>query len=309
MSAQKRKNKTNLLFWLAFALIVMVVLVQIYYKATDDFRLANITYELPHHKEWEIPPLNAEEKQALDAILNQKFSYIGKGSQSYAFSSEDNQYVLKFFKFKHLKQHWFVELLPSFLPPLSSYRSQQYTRKQRKLNGLFEGYRLAYEVYRPQSGLIYIHLNKSKDLHKILTVYDKIGLPREIDLNQVVFIIQRKGKTTRNILAEDLNGHNLAAAKEHLDKILSFYADEYRLGIFDKDHGVLINTGFLNETPFHLDVGKLTKNEAMKNPAEDLKDITLISDKLKIWLKKNYPENYEELSSFIDTKIQTLYGN
>lgn len=307
MLAHRKKNKVNLLFWFALACVFVVILVRVYYKTTDDFRVANITYELPYHKEWEFPPFNPTEQQELDAILNEKFTYLGKGSQCYAFASEDNQYVLKFFKFKHLKPHWFVEIFPP-IPPFSNYRSKQYVRKQKKLNNLFEGYRLAYEEYRPQSGLIYIHLNKTKNLHKIITVYDKIGFPRNIDLDQVVFVLQKKGTTTRSVLSADLENHDIAAAQKHIDKILNFYSQEYSRGIFDRDHGVLINTGFLNDEPFHLDVGKLTKNEAMKNRSDALKDITFISEKLKGWIKKNYPQNYEELSSFIDSKNQQLYG-
>ena len=33
--------------------------------------------------------------------------------------------------------------------------------KQKKLDGVFAGYRLAYEVHRVESGLLFIHLNKT----------------------------------------------------------------------------------------------------------------------------------------------------
>src|SRR5262249_60872628 len=125
--------------------------------------------DMPHHKEWEIPALQNDEKQKLNAILSQKFSYIGKGAQSYAFSSADNQYVLKFFKFKHLTPHWFVELFPPF-PPFSTYRETQAVRKQRKLMGVFEGYHLAYEVHKQPSGLIYAHLNTHTQTGKKVAV-------------------------------------------------------------------------------------------------------------------------------------------
>jgi hypothetical protein len=295
------------MFWIVVFSAVAVLMLRIYYRVTDDFRLSNITYELPHHKEWEISPINEEEKSHLNKILSQNFYYLGKGSQCYAFSSQDDQYVIKFFKFKHLKPHGFVELLPP-IPLFSKYRSQQTTRKQRKLHGLFDGYRLAYEVYRQNSGLIYIHLNTTKNTHNILTVYDKIGLRRNIDLDEVVFLVQKKGITTRNVLFEDLNSHNLSAAKKHVRKILDLYANEYEMGIYDKDHGVLHNTGFIDEEPFHLDVGKLIRNESLKNKEAALKDMNIISDKFKEWIKLHYPEYYTELSEDFDAKVKSLYG-
>jgi len=57
--------------------------------------------------------LSDQEHQELAQILNQKFSYIGKGAQCYAFVSDDQLYVLKFFKFKHLKPNLLVDLIPS----------------------------------------------------------------------------------------------------------------------------------------------------------------------------------------------------
>lgn len=308
MLKPKNRFPNNWMFWIILILIFGFILARIYYRITDDFRISNITYELPHHKEWEIPKLNEKEQADLDSILNQKFYYLGKGSQCYAFSSEDDHYVIKFFKFKHLKPYWLIELAPPF-PSFSRYRTQQTARKQRKLHALFEGYRLAYEVYREQSGLVYVHLNKTKKTYKPFTLYDKIGLQRHIDLDNVVFVIQKKGKTTRNVLFEDLSRHDLPAAKDHIRKILDLYAYEYSLGIFDKDHGVLHNTGFLDNIPFRLDVGKLTRNKALQLKEGAINEITQISDKFKEWVKIHYPEYYKELSEDFDTKIFTLYGN
>ncbi len=306
MPKTPKKFTKGFFFWLLISLIFFTIIARTYYRVTDDFRLGNITYEIPHHKEWEIPPLPPEEEKNLQEILSQNFYYLGKGSQCYAFASQDDQYVIKFFKFKHLKPHWFVELLPP-LPAFSKYRAQQSTRKQKKLDHLFEGYRLAYEAYRPESALIYIHLNKSHNLHRTLIAYDKIGLKREIDLDQVVFLVQKKGKITRQVLFEDLDAGQVSQAKEHIRQILDFYAAEYNQGLFDKDHGVLHNTGFVNNAPIHLDVGKLTRKESLKNPEEAFKDIQLIAKKFDEWIQLHYPQYYTEISQDIDAKIHTLY--
>src|SRR5947199_6221017 len=81
-------------------------------RITDDFRLSGITHEMSIKDDWKIDPLNENEKARLRQIFAQKFTYLGKGAQSYAFVSHDNQYVLKFFKFKHLRPNFLLNMVP-----------------------------------------------------------------------------------------------------------------------------------------------------------------------------------------------------
>lgn len=104
-------------------LILIVLAARLYLYLTDDFRLSNITYEMPYQKEWQSPPLTALEEEKLANILAQEFSYLGKGSQCYVFSSKDGRYVLKFFKFKHVRPHWIDQFLPS-IDFLDSYKTE-----------------------------------------------------------------------------------------------------------------------------------------------------------------------------------------
>ena len=76
---------------------------RLYYAVTDGFTIENITSSLPFDESLETRPLNEEEKTLVDLILDQKFTYLGKGCQSYVFLSEDQQYVLKFFKYQRYK--------------------------------------------------------------------------------------------------------------------------------------------------------------------------------------------------------------
>jgi|688.fasta_scaffold79985_2 hypothetical protein len=279
---------------------------RLYYRLTDDFRLGNITYPMSYRSEWEFA-FGEGEKSQLDRILSQKFTYIGKGAQSYAFVSEDDKYVLKFFKFKHLVPHWFVEMFPPF-PPFSTYRKSQALRKQRKLNGVFDGYSLAYKLHKEPSGLIYAHLNCTEDLHQKVTVIDKLGFERMIDLDEVPFLIQDKAKTTRSVLQEALKRGDRELAIKRMNQIFELYLSEYSKGIYDKDHGVLHNTGFVGETPIHLDVGKLTQAEQMKTAKFWQEDLETIAWKFALFYKNHYPNDYQSLSRSIELKLTELFG-
>lgn len=271
------------------------------------FVLANITYEMPYQQDWETPPLTEGQRLHFDEILNQKFYYVGKGAQSYAFKSADDKYILKFFKFKHLKPSIFVAFLPS-MGFFKSYKEKQIERKSRLLRSVFDGYRLAYEVHAPETGLIYIHLNKSGNLNKTVVVKDKIGFEKKIDLDEVPFVLQEKVKTTRMTMTELMHKGDISLVEQRIKQIFDLYLLEYNKGIYDRDHGVLHNTGFVNEKPIHLDVGKLTKDERMKKKEYFKPDLLLIVQKFNTWFKANYPEHYPLLKAYMDKQMEIIFS-
>lgn len=302
-----RKSSTN---WMYYFILVFVCfgLARLYYRLTDDFRLSNIRHQLPFEAPWKVPTLTAEEQQQLTDILNQKFSYIGKGAQCYAFASEDEQYVLKFFKFKHLKPSLWVDLLPSF-GPFKDYKQSCIERKQRKLFGVFEGYDIAYRENRQDSELLYLHLVPTEHLHQAVTVVDKIGFERTINLDDVVFLVQKKGETLRTRLKQLLSQERLLEAEQAIASIVGMYISEYKKGVYDRDHGVMHNTGFVGSQPFHLDVGKFSKEERMREVDVYKKDLEHVLWKIDRWVKTDYPQYYSALSAFLSQQYQQRTGD
>lgn len=279
--------------------------IRLYYRLTDDFRLSNITHDLPQNVDWKIPSLNATEQEQLSAILQQPFHYIGKGAQSYAFASQDGEYVLKFFKFKHLKPAWYLHLLPS-MGPLARYKQAVIEKKSRKLHSLFIGYALAYLENRDYSQLLYVHLTPTKTFKQTVTIIDKLGRAWGIQLDDVVFLVQRKGETLRSILKDQLDHQQIEEAKQTLSKVLDMYVAEYHRGLYDRDPGVMQNTGFIDGQAFHLDVGKLTKEDRMRQPDNYKKDLRIIVWKIDQWLQQAYPQEYAVLSHYLADEYTRL---
>jgi hypothetical protein len=294
------------LYGLTIALLIFGI-ARLYFRLTDDFRRGNISYQLPFEAPWKVPMLNSEEHQQLTHILNQKFFYIGKGAQCYAFVSDDQQYVLKFFKFKHLKPNAFVDFLPAVFP-FKNYKQSIIERKKRKLIGVFNGYDLAYREHRQDSELLYLHLLPTQHLKLSVTVVDKIGIERHINLDDVVFLVQKKGETLRTRLKELLKQGRLQDAKHAMSSILAMYISEYQKGIFDHDHGVLHNTGFVENKPFHLDVGKLNKDDRIRQVDFYKKDLEHVVWKMDVWVKASFPEYYLEISDFLAQEYQRWTG-
>lgn len=173
------------------------------------------------------------------------------------------------------------------------------SEKKRKLIGVFNGYDLAYRENREASELVYLHLVPTRQLNLQATVVDKIGLTRRIPLDDVVFLLQKKGETLRTRLQRLLQKDHLEEAKEALSSIINMYLSEYQKGIYDRDHGVMHNTGFVGDHPFHLDVGKLSKEEAMRQVDVYKKDLEHVIWKIDSWVKRTYPQHYSSLSHFL----------
>lgn len=303
-----RSSVLNRLKWILITALVVFALARVYYKLTDDFRLSNITFPLPYEKSWEIAAPSTEEEKQLNTILDQPFIYLGKGAQSYVFASEDGQYVLKFFKFKHLRPSLFIEALPP-IGFLKTYKEKQAARKERKLFGVFKSYRLAYDVDKKESGLIFIQLNTENNPERYVTIIDKIGIKRTIDLQNYPFILQYKGETLRVVLDQLLKKQDIDTAEIRLGQILDLYAEEYAKGVYDHDHGIMQNTGFVGDRPIHLDVGKLLSEEQMRDKKYAKEDVQIVARNINLWVSKNYPQYSERIAGYLNKKIAQLFDS
>lgn len=292
---QEKGNRGRWVVRFFVAFFVIFGLVRVYFRVTDDFRIANMTYEIGYHPEWEIAPPSKEKEEEIQAILAKQYSYLGKGAQSYAFESDDGKHILKFFKFKHLKPNMFLNMVPP-LGPLKTFKKQKIDKKEKNLHSVFSGYHLAYQMHQEDSGILYVHLNQTKGKYPTIHVRDKIGLSRKIHLDQVIFVVQEKAKTTRAVLADALNQGDLSLAKKRMEQIFSLYFSEYKKGIYDRDHGVMHNTGFVGDKPIHLDVGKLTRTDETYQAAFMKEDFEKVLFRMETWIKAYHSDVHPELN-------------
>src|SRR5207253_11328582 len=97
MSSIRRKSFRKILtfFLLGSALYFLP---DVWKMMTDGFSVARITSELPQGISWDTLPVSASEESALHCAVDQPYRYLGSGGQCFAFISQDNRYVIKFFK-------------------------------------------------------------------------------------------------------------------------------------------------------------------------------------------------------------------
>src|SRR2546428_4046403 len=116
---------------------------------TEGFRVHKIASTLPYDPKWDVAPLSADEQLAVDKALDQPFTFLGSGGQCYAFLSQDQTTVIKFFKHHHMRPiNWLNRLsLPIFL---DKYRLKIIEMRQKKFDHIFGSCKIAYDDFKEE---------------------------------------------------------------------------------------------------------------------------------------------------------------
>lgn len=304
---QTLKNSLKKFILLSLLVAIPFVFYSLYEDFTGNFNLSNIRLEKTLFQPKSYPTdLNEKKIETIKKILDQKFTFLGKGNQTYAFLSEDSNYVLKFFKLGHLKNNGFLDYLPK-TDWTTRYLDKKTLSQQKRFFKVFDGYDIAYREDPENSALIFIHLNSTNHLNQKVHVQDRLFMTHEIDLDSVVFIIQEKVIPTKKILSSLFDKKDIKGVKEKIHALFQLYISQYEKGLYDMDHNLIHNTGFKGNKPIRFDVGKLTQNDNYKNPEVYRKDLEKIAFfRLHRFLKRYYPSYEKEIVKFMEEDIDKL---
>jgi len=267
-------------------------------KQTDGFKISNIHSSLIPRPKWALPPLSEEQKNALRLLLAQKFYYLGSGGQCYAFVSEDQKIVIKFFKHHLRRVPWLIDRLP--LPEfLDQMRIKQSKKRESKLLRDFNSYKIAYETLKDETGLLFVHLNKTQNRNQELVIVDKIGIEHRLQLDELEFVVQKKAELAYPYIDHLMKEKQLPKAKEAIDQICALIIARCKKGVFDEDPRIHRNLGFVNGKAQLIDVGRLKRDATRASPAIFKEDLQKITARMQGWLEQKHPE----LASYLEERL------
>jgi hypothetical protein len=258
---------------------------------TGSFTIPRITCNLPYQSMWETASPSPEELASIKQTLQQPYSYLAKGAQSFVFASEDGRYVIKFFRYDHLKAPFWLDMLPF------QWARDKAAKKNKKLDKDFASYKLAYEEFKEETGLLYLHLNKTSDLNMTLDLVDKLGIHHPMRLDQYEFLVQKKADLVYPAIQQMMQKGEPDKARDALAKLVHLIARRARQGISDKDPDLNTNFGFIGTDPIQIDMGRYKKSDRPFHRNE----IIRITDNLHQWLMVRYPELDLHLKTQIDS--------
>ncbi len=274
---------------------------RISHQATDGFVISKIKYQLPPDPRWET---NDEEQkiQNVNKILNQPFYYLDSGSQFYVFVSQDDRYILKFFKFQHMTVRPIIAYLPLF-GSLKDWRENKMIKKKRLIDFTFESIKTAYKNLPQETGLEFIHLNCDRALFSSpVTIHDKIHIAHKIDLNSTCFIVQQKAKLAYPTIDHWMKRGEVEKAKQGISKLLRITINRSKKGLGDIDPNFRTNFGFIDDEACQIDIGRFYHNPQGKDPEQYRQEIIRNTRAFRQWIAENHPT----LLTFFDDEIQAL---
>lgn len=183
---------------------------------------------------------------SLQAISEGPLHFIGHGGEAIAFVTSNDQYVLKFFLKKHLRQSRHFKSKKQFRQLVFGKRKVNHPEK------VFEKYVWAYKYLPLESGVIAVHSPKVNggDL-PLCTLIDYRNKQHQIDLNKFAFVLQKKGEIVQNFTS-------LSNFETVELKLLELFETLAKKGFISKSL-VFNPTNFaiLNDKAVMIDLGKI----------------------------------------------------
>lgn len=262
--------------------------VKLWKDRNDGFSVERIQTRLPNSPEWEIAA--ADQKiQEVNQILTQPFYYLGRGFQFFAFESSDHKYVLKFLRHQRLHPPVMYDWLPN-IGIVRDMKAKKAQKRKARVSELFMSLKIAYEEIPLETGLIYVHLNKTEGKHLNATLIDLQEDEHKVSLDDTEFVLQYKADLIKPTFKTLMKEGNVDEAKERINQLFELLQSTAQKGILDTD-GALIyknNVGFIANRAIYIDVGQFTLKDGIKSRERFMYDLKRLKPLYK-WLLRRYP--------------------
>lgn len=230
-------------------------------------------------------------------ILEQPFHYLGKGRQCFVFESADRKSVIKFFNQPYTQMPWYAKRLLS----QEGKKREVFKRAQRKKYYL-SSYLLADRELKKETGLLYVHQGSSSTLLPSLHLVDQASREWEVDLNQIPFVLQKKGHAFYEALQEALEKEGTKKICSLIDRYLVFLGQRMEKKIADADQDTEHNLGLLEGSVCLLDPGRLYREEQLQDPRRQKEEWERATRQLRSWLQSHDPA----ACAYLDERLQLL---
>jgi hypothetical protein len=294
------KDKTIFLTACALFFGTLSCVNRMFFKQNSGFCISFLHSSLEKNPDWELPSLASKEEVFVDEILQQKFYYLAKGCHCYAFVSEDQKYVIKFHRFaSHLRRFSWTYRPFSYL--FNARRKKIKEHNLEKLSANFKSYKDSYSDLKEETGLLLLHINRSNNLHRSITLVDKMQNEYRVLLDDMTFILQRKADLIFPKLQALIRENRIEEAKQLVSAVIHLIVACSQKGYVDNDPVLKRNYGILDDRAIHIDVGDLIQRERIKLKENYIPHIKSVTEVLRQKLK-----NHPELLNHFNREIQNL---
>ena len=292
--------RSRTIFKIAGTVVCVVLCARIaYYAMTQGFSLSRIEAPVSFPNNLSVPPPSEATLQKLSSIAHQQFRYLKKGSQAYAFVSEDGLYVLKLFKLHHLQNANWLLSIPA-LGPVQRYRDSLIERRNYRINLTLNSYKIAAERLPSECALVYAQIMPSSSYSLPTVIRDAIGRTYEIDLARHGFALQRHCDLVIPCFEQWIRNHDLEKGKEAIDSLVALIAQRASKGIQDTDPDLHKNAGLINGRAIFIDIGSFYESPALSQKEEMKTHLKKVFSHFLSWLVHRSPELADHLTQRLE---------
>lgn len=247
--------------------------------------------------------LNSEEKKILEALTSEPLSFLGMGSQCFALSSKNSPYVLKICKASRYQIPFFMENR-IFASLASDYVTNQKNKKIKKRKADFFSYDTAKNNLKDQSGVLFTHLSKTKNINKKLTATSPLGLSCSFELDDLTFYVQEKAVPLQDHLLILLQENKTKEIQLIFYELFQIILGNCKKGLQVQDTCPRKNIGIVKGKPMWIDPGRIITNLSLVYPENQKKTLENFQQNSTFFLS-SLSNELEPLSQAALTQILT----
>lgn len=267
----------KILFKLFLAALLFFGLDRLVRTQTNGFRIDKTTSPYTASPEWDFPAPSQHEQ-----LLNQEFFFIGSGAQFYAFMGKDQKTVLKLYKHYHM---WPGNQILVRMPFTKKWKEKVIAERKKRNFYSYASTLLAAGPLADLTGVIYLNINPRLNYYPQVTLYDKIGIKYQIDLNNRPFVLQKRATTLFTYLKK-----HPEKIKEMIDSLFEHIHQCASLNIMNNDPILYCNYGVIDDKLTQIDIGSFVKNPFVKNSLIEKRELYFQSLQMREWITKKHPE-------------------
>jgi hypothetical protein len=271
-----------------------------YYALAEGFSLKRIEAPISFQGDLSVKAPSKQTLETLSSITLQHFRYLKKGSQAYAFISDDGHYILKLFKLHHMQPAEWLQAIPA-PGVLQRYRDNLIHRRKYRIELTLTSYKLAAEKLLKECGLVYAQVLPSLEFSLPVTIVDAVGRRYSIDLSQHGFAIQKRAELVIPSFERWIKEGDIQQAKNAIDSLVALIAARSIKGVQDSDPDLHKNAGLIGTKAVLIDIGSFYANPSITAPAEMQRDMKKVFNNFSEWLSRRSPTLADYLTSRLET--------
>jgi hypothetical protein len=181
--------------------------------------------------------------------------------------------------------------------PWYAFFFQEKERKKRVQRRYFyeHSYPIAFRELKEE--ILYFHLAKDGKVLPTISITDKAHRQYSVDLNQVPFILQKKGIPFYTALQAIYEREGIHGLYREIDTFVEAIAVRIEKKIADADRDVEHNWGYVGGKLFHLDPGRLYYDAELADPLKLEIEWDRATHAFYKWLQIHYPEGASYLQN------------